>query len=162
FPQGTSANLDRFLGIIGDLRGVTNPILVPLGGGRPAIEFGTVTVPGRQPINDHQFLMRFDFTPSSSNLFTARYLYDNSIFQNQFPTIFPGFEIDVPGKVHNAYLSWTHVFSPALTNEFRFSFGRFEALFTNRNQSAIDFGPAIAVSGAQISGIGLPTGFPQG
>jgi hypothetical protein len=162
FPAGSSANVDRFLGAIGSVRGATNPILVPIGGGRPAIEFGTASVASSQPFNDHQFLTRFDFTPNNSNIFTARYLYDNSIFENQFPTIFPGFEIDVPGKNHNAYLSWTKVLSPSLTNEFRFSYGRFEALFLNRNQEAIDFGPQIGIAGTTIAATGLPTGFPQG
>jgi hypothetical protein len=162
FPQGTSANLDLYLNAIGNLRGTINPVLVALGGGRPSIQFATVSVAGTQPINDHQFLTRWDFTPDSNNTFTARYVYDNSIFANQFPTIFPGFEVDVPGKTHNAYLSWTRSFSPTWTNEFRFSFGRFEALFTNRNQAAIDFGSTIAFSGTPISGVGLAATFPQG
>jgi hypothetical protein len=162
FPQGSSPNLDLFLNAIGNVRGVTNPILVALGGGRPSIEFGTASVPSTQPFNDHQFLTRFDFTPSLTNIFTARYIYDNSIFNNQFPTIFNGFEVDVPGKTHNAYLSWTHVFSPTLTNEFRFSYGRFDAMFTNRNQTAIDFGPQIAFGGTTIATLGLSQNFPQG
>lgn len=162
FPQGASTNLDLLLNAIGGLRGVTNPILVPLGGGRPSIEVGTVSVPGTQPVNDHQFLTRWDFTPDANNTFTLRYVYDNSIFANQFPTIFPGFEVDVPGRSHNAYLSWTRSFSPTWTNEFRFSYGRFQALFTPRNQSAIDFGPQIGISGSQISTIGLSSLFPQG
>lgn len=162
FPQGASPNLDLFLNAIGNVRGVTNPILVPLGGGRPSIEFGTASVAGAQPFNDHQFLTRFDFTPDVRNVFTARYIYDNSIFNNQFPTIFNGFEVDVPGKTHNAYLSWTHVFSPTLTNEFRFSYGRFEALFTNRSQTALDFGPQISFGGTTIATLGLSQNFPQG
>ena len=85
FPPGASPNLDLFLNAIGDVRAVTNPILVPLGGGRPSIEFGTASVAGSQPFNDHQFLTRWDFTPSSSNIFTARYIYDKSTFNNQFP-----------------------------------------------------------------------------
>jgi len=162
FPAGTSTNLDQYLNAIGNLRGVTNPILVPLGGGRPSIQFATASVPGTQPVNDHQFLTRWDFTPDVNNTFTVRYVYDNSIFANQFPTIFPGFEVDVPGRSHNAYLSWTRSFSPTWTNEFRFSYGRFQALFTPRNQSAIDFGPTIGISGTQISTIGLSSLFPQG
>src|SRR5262249_45176042 len=130
--------------------------------GRPAIELATVTTQGTQPINDHQFLSRWDWTPNSNNTFTARYVYDNSIFQNQFPTIFPGFEVDVPGKAHNVLLSWTRSFSPTWTNEFRFGYGRFEALFTPRNQSAIDFGPALAFGGTTITGLGLSALFPQG
>lgn len=43
FPQGASPNLDQYLGIVGNLRGITNPILVPLGGGRPDIPFGIAT-----------------------------------------------------------------------------------------------------------------------
>ena len=162
FPEGTSANLDRFLGLVGNLRGAASPIPVAIGGGRPDIEFGTISVPNSQPFNDHQFLTRFDFTPNASNIFALRYVYDNNIFQNQFPTIFPGFEVDVPGKVHNVYLSWTKVFSPKITNEFRFSYGRFSAFFTNRNQSALDFGPSIAFGGTQVTGIGLSSVFPQG
>jgi outer membrane receptor protein involved in Fe transport len=162
FPAGTSPNLDLYLNAIGNLRGSLNPISVPLGGGRPDIPFATVSVPGTQPINDHQFLTRWDFTPDVNNTFTARYVYDNSIFANQFPTIFPGFEVDVPGKSHNAYLSWTRSLSPTWTNEFRFSYGRFQALFTPRNQSAIDFGPQIGISGTQVTTIGLSSLFPQG
>jgi outer membrane receptor protein involved in Fe transport len=162
FPQGASSNLDLYLNTLGDVRGQLNEILIPLGGGRPAIPFATVSVDSRQPVNDHQFLTRFDFTPDASNIFTARYLYDNSIFENQFPTIFQGFEVDVPGKIHNGYLSWTRVLTPSLTNEFRFSYGRFDARFLNRNQSAIDFGPAIGFVGVEADGIGLATGFPQG
>lgn len=162
FPQGASSNLDLFLNAIGDVRGVTNPVQVPLGGGRPSVEFGTASVAGSQPFNDHQFLTRFDFTPTSSNIFSARYVYDKSIVNNQFPTIFNGFEVDVPGKTHNLYLGFTHVFSPTLTNEFRFSFGRFEALFTNRSQTAIDFGPTIAFGGTTIATLGLSGAFPQG
>lgn len=162
FPAGASSNLDQYLNAIGDLRGTLNPILVPLGNGRPSVQFATVSVQGAQPINDHQFLTRWDFTPNSTNTFTARYVYDNNIFANQFPSIFPGFEVDVPGKTHNAYLSWTRSFSSTWTNEFRFSYGRFEALFTNRNQSAVDFGPTFAFSGTTISGIGLSSLFPQG
>src|SRR5262249_50431074 len=45
---------------------------------------------------------------------------------------------------------------------FRFSYGRFQALFTPRNQSAIDFGPTFAFGGTQVSGIGLSNLFPQG
>jgi hypothetical protein len=162
FPTGRSANLDMFLNTIGTIRGVTNPILVPIGGGRPAIEFGTASVSGSQPFNDHQFLTRFDYTPDTSNIFALRYIYDKSIFNNQILSLIPGFEVDVPGLSHNAYLSWTHVFSPTWTNEFRFSFGRYEAFFMNRSQAALDFGPQIAFGGTTIAVLGLSANFPQG
>jgi hypothetical protein len=162
FPQGSSPNLDWYLNAIGSLRGTTNVSPVALGGGRPNIDFGTATSTSTQPYNDHQFLTRWDFTPDVNNTFTVRYIYDNSTFSNQYPTIFPGFEVDVPGKTHNAYISWTRILSPTWTNEFRWSYGRFEALFTPRNQSAIDFGPTLAFGGTQITGIGLNSLFPQG
>ena len=51
FPVGASPNLDRYLAIVGDLRGQTNLINVPLGGGRPEIEFGTATRFSAQPVD---------------------------------------------------------------------------------------------------------------
>src|SRR5262249_42828494 len=99
FPQGRSANLDRYLSIVGNLRGVTNIQPVALGGGRPDIPFGTVTFSGvPQPLNDYQWLTRVDWTPSSKDTFSFRYVFDDNTLVNQFPSAFDGFGIDVPGR----------------------------------------------------------------
>lgn len=165
FPAGTNVNVDRYLSIVGDLRGTTNPFTVALGGGRSAVEFGTVTRAAPQPVNDYQYLARVDWTPTDRDSFAFRYLADKQNFVNQFPTIFAGFEVDVPSLIQNQYVSYTRNFSPRVTNEFRFGYGRFNVLFAPPNSAALN-GPTIAFSGAGlgrgISGIGLSSSFPQG
>ena len=104
FPAGASSNLDRYLAIVGDLRGATNLVNVPLGGGRPDIQFGTATRTSAQPVNTYDYLTRIDWTTSSKNSASFRYLANDQIFSNQFPdpstgitgSQFAGFEIDVP------------------------------------------------------------------
>jgi len=161
FPQGASANLDRYLSIVGNLRGATNTFLVPLGGGRPDIPFGTATSSSAQPVNDWQWLTRIDWARTSNDLYAFRYVFDDQTFKNQFPTAFDGFDIDVPSRIQNFYFSNTHVFSPRLTNEFRFSYGRFRVNFGPANDSVLT-GPQFRFGGTTISSVGLDPTFPQG
>ncbi|MBO0861901.1 MAG: hypothetical protein J2P21_26110, partial [Chloracidobacterium sp.] len=166
FPQGQSANLDRYLSIVGNLRGTpdpTKPIQVSLGDDLPSIPFGTASfnsVP--QPLNDYQFLTRVDWTPSSKDALSFRYIFDNSTLANQIPSAFQGFGIDVPGRSQNFLFSHTRSFSPALTNEFRFSYGRFVALFQANNPAVALNGPVFSIAGTQITDVGLDPTFPQG
>ena len=137
FPVGASPNLDRYLATIGDLRGATNLINVPLGGGRPDIEFGTATRFSSQPIDTYDYLARVDWTTSDKNSLSFRYLANKQLFTNQFPdpstgiagSQFPGFEIDVPSLTQNMFISDTFVFSPRTVNEARFGYGRFNLFF---------------------------------
>jgi len=170
FPAGTSANLDHFLGIVGDLRGTTSFVNVPLGGGRPDIQFGTATRQSAQPVNTYDYLTRIDWTLSAKNSASFRYLATKQLFSNQFPdpstgvtgSQFPGFEIDVPSLTQNMYISDTHIFSPRTLNEFRFGYGRFNILFGPRDTSLVSSGPQFIFSGTPISTIGLSQSFPQG
>jgi hypothetical protein len=161
FPQGSSANLDQYLSIVGDLRGTTNTILVPLGGNRPDIPFGTATSSAAQPVNDWQWLTRIDWARKTNDLYAFRYLFDQQTFSNQFPTAFAGFDIDVPSRIQNFYFSNTHVFSPKLTNEFRFSYGRFRVNFGPANDEAL-VEPQFRFGGTTITSVGLDPTFPQG
>jgi hypothetical protein len=161
FPAGTSANLDNYLSIVGDVRGTTNLRIVPLGNGRPSIQFGTASVASSQPVDDKQYLARIDYSPNSRDSFGFRYLADKQLFGNQFPTIFRGFEVDVPSLVQNFYSNYTHNFSPNTTNEFRFSYARTNVLFGNRNPAALN-SPLVTISANSISPFGLDSGFPQG
>lgn len=163
FPQGRSANLDRYLSIVGNLRGTTNPVSVELGGGRPAIPFATATSSNvSQPLNDYQWLTRVDWTPSTKNAFSFRYVFDDSTLVNQIPSAFEGYGIDVPGRSQNFYFSHTRNFSPTLTNEFRFSYGRFAALFQASNPAVALVGPIFSFAGTTIDDVGLDPTFPQG
>lgn len=166
FPQGRSANLDRYLSIVGNLRGVRNsaePIDVALGGGRPSIPFGTASFSGvPQPLNDYQWLTRVDWNPSSKDALSFRYVFGDSTLVNQFPSAFEGFGIDVPGRAQNFLFSYTRNFSPTWTNEYRMAYGRFVALFQASNPEVALNGPVIAFSGTQITSVGLNAAFPQG
>jgi len=170
FPTGASANLDRYLGIVGDLRGSTNLIMVPLGGGRPDIEFGTATNTSAQPVNTYDYLARIDWSSSAKNSASFRYLANKQFFSNQFPdpstgitgSQFPGFEIDVPSLTQNMYISDTYVFSPRTLNEVRFGYGRFNLFFGPRDQQLIASGPQFIFSGSTVSTVGLSQSFVQG
>ncbi|HJZ66650.1 MAG TPA: TonB-dependent receptor, partial [Blastocatellia bacterium] len=167
FPQGASANLDRYLGVVGSLRGSTNVFNVPLGGGRPDIQFGTVSAAAPAPINTYDLLGRVDWTPTEKDSVAARYLFNDQIVTNQFPTPFAGFAVDVPSRVQNFYANYTRILSPFMTNEFRFSYGRFNVLFGAQDPAALTFGPQFLFAGAPISGVGILGGltttfFPQG
>jgi hypothetical protein len=167
FPAGTNPNLDRFLNIVGDLRGQREISSVALGNNRPNIDFGETTISSAQPVNDDQFLTRVDWTPTQNDSFSFRYVYDRQRFNNQFPGgSFPGFEVDVPSLVQNFYFNYTRSISAKLTNEARFGYGRFDAEFVPRDESVGTAGPVFSFTGAGlgqgITSIGLPSIFPQG
>ena len=170
FPAGASQNLDRYLAVVGDLRGTTSFINVPLGGGRPDIQFGTATRTSSQPVNTYDYLTRIDWTTSSKNSASFRYLANDQIFSNQFPdpstgitgSQFAGFEIDAPSLTQNFYMSDTYVFSPRTVNEARFGYGRFNLFFGPRDTALVTSGPQFAFNGTSISTIGLSQSFPQG
>lgn len=170
FPVGASPNLDRYLATVGELRGTTNLINVPIGGGRPDIEFGTATRTSAQPIDTYDYLARVDWTSSDKNSVSVRYLANKQLFTNQFPdpstgvagSQFPGFEIDVPSLTQNIFLSDTYVFSPRTVNEARFGYGRFNLFFGPRDTDLVTSGPQFLFAGTTISTIGLSQLFPQG
>jgi hypothetical protein len=170
FPAGASPNLDRYLGIVGNLQGTANFINVPLGGGRPDIQFGTATNFSAQPVNTYDYLARIDWSSSAKNSASFRYLATSQLFSNQFPdpstgiagSQFPGFEIDVPSLTQNFYMSDTYVFSPRTLNEARFGYGRFNLQFGPRDAALATSGPQFLFSGTTISTVGLSPSFVQG
>ena len=168
FPVGTNPNLDRYLSIVGNLRGEREISSVALGDGRPNIDFGETTVSSTQPVNDNQYLARVDWTPTQKDSIAFRYVLDDQAFNNQFPgsSPFPGFEIDVPSLVQNFYANYTRSFSTRTSNEFRFGYGRFNVQFAPRDPEVGLAGPVFSFTGAGlgqgITSVGLPTGFPQG
>jgi Carboxypeptidase regulatory-like domain/TonB-dependent Receptor Plug Domain len=162
FPQGRSANLDRYLSIVGNLRGTNNIVPVEVGDG-PDILFGTATVNSvPQPLNDYQWLARVDWTPSAKDTLSFRYIFDDSKLVNQIPSAFEGFGIDVPGRSQNFHFSHTRSFSPTWVNEFRFAYGRFVAQFLPGNPDVALNGPVFSIAGTEITDVGLDPTFPQG
>jgi hypothetical protein len=167
FPAGANPDLDRYLSIVGDLRGEREISSVALGDGRPNIDFGETTVSSTQPVNDNQYLARVDWTPTQKDSIAFRYVLDDQAFNNQFPgsSPFPGFEIDVPSRVQNFYANYTRSLSTGTTNEFRFGYGRFNVEFAPRDPQVGLVGPVFSFTGAGlgqgITSVGLLTGFPQ-
>src|SRR5689334_6858979 len=172
FPAGTNPNLDRYLNIVGNLRGQRGLSAVALGGGRPDIDFGETTISSAQPLTDDQWLTRVDWTPTQNDSLSFRYVYDRLIVSNQFPTAasggspFPGFAVDVPGLSQNFYFNYTRNISTRLVNEARFGYGRFNVNFSARDPEIEATGPVFAFTGAGlgqgITNVGLPGIFPQG
>jgi hypothetical protein len=162
FPAGASSNLDAYLALLGDVRGTEKTLLVPLGADRPAIEFGQATTTAPQPVTDYQGMGRVDWTPNSKDAYSFRYVFDKQTFSNQFPSVFPGNEIDVPALTQNAYFNWTRTFSPQVTNEFRFGAVRTNVIFAPRNQALLTAGPQVVFASSQIDSFNLDPTFPQG
>ena len=167
FPAGTSANLDRYLASIGDLRGTTGVFNVPIGDNQ-FIPFGTATRTSSQPVDDTQYLFRVDWNATSKDNVSVRYLADDQIFSNQVPQFstlqFPGTEVDVPSLIQNAYVNWTRTFGANTTNELRFGYGRFNVLFNYRDPELLTAPPQFLFGGSasDITGIGPDPTFPQG
>ncbi len=162
FPAGTSANLDAYLAALGDVRGATDTFPVELGGGRPTVEFGTASASAPQPVNDYQGLGRVDWTPNSKDAYSFRYVFDKQRFSNQFPSIFPGNEIDVPSLTQNFFFNFTRTFSSSTTNEFRFGFVRTNVIFGPRDSNLLTAGPFIVFASSPLSNFNLDPTFPQG
>jgi Carboxypeptidase regulatory-like domain/TonB-dependent Receptor Plug Domain/TonB dependent receptor len=166
FPAGANTNVDYYLNIVGNIRGVTNASNVSLGGGRPSVEFATASIPSSQRINDYQGLFRVDYSRKDTDTYSVRYLYDKQTFPNQSATItiFPGFEQDTTGFIQNFYFNNTRTLSARTTNEFRMGYGRFNVVFGQRNPATVTGGPSVGFSSSvgNITGVGLNALFPQG
>ena len=131
------------------------------------MQFGTVSAAAPAPINTYDLLARVDWTPNDRDNISVRYIFNDQVVTNQFPTPFEGFAVDVPGRVQNLYGNYTRILSPRMTNGLRFSYGRFNVLFGAQDPAALTFGPQFLFSGASISGVGILGGltttfFPQG
>jgi len=67
---------------------------------------------------DAKFDVRLDWVGSEKNKLFGRFSYSNSTLDNVSPLPFAGTEI--PLRVRNTSVGWTHNFSPRLVNEVRF------------------------------------------
>jgi hypothetical protein len=136
------------------------------GENRTFVEFGNATRQSSQPVNTYDYITRIDWTPTSRDSLSFRFLRNDQVFTNQLPTFtggqFPGFEIDVPGVANNFYANYTRNLAPNTTNEFRFGFAKFDVLFGARNAEALAAGPTITINTGGISTVGLSATFPQG
>ncbi|CAN5689182.1 hypothetical protein BH20ACI3_BH20ACI3_08570 [soil metagenome] len=128
--------------------------------------------------NRDQFVARVDHTLlEGKNTLTGRYIFDKGVrllplghfASNSAPNIqVPGFSNQEANRFHNFLIADTHVFSPKLINDIRFSYQRADVAsgepvnqidpgtlgFTFPVVSSIKVAPVIAVSG--VTGLGPP------
>lgn len=173
-PAGQNPTLDQYLAIASTFPATSQFKNVAVQSGlNPAnvIQFGTASRQSAQPVDTDDHIGRIDWTPTSRDSFSFRYLRNDQIFNNQFPggpssgtpgTQFPGFEVDVPGVADSFYAAYTRNFSPNTTNEFRFGLATFDVVFGPRDEALQTSGPQIAINTASISTVGLPATFTQG
>jgi outer membrane receptor protein involved in Fe transport len=170
-PAGTNPALDQYLAIVGTFLAPTSDRTISLqsgaGPGRTLIPFGIASRQSAQPVNTNDYITRVDWTPTQRDSLSFRYLRNDQIFNNQFPSgiaggQFPGFEVDVPGHVANFFASYTRNISARTTNEFRFGLLKFDVLFAPRDSTLSAGGPQITINTGSISTVGLSATFPQG
>jgi outer membrane receptor protein involved in Fe transport len=116
---------------------------------------------------DTQWTYKIDFTPSTKDTFTARYIHDRSVLTPDFfnnGTALPGFDTYQGGPGEVGQGSWTHIFSTHLLNEFRASETRISFLFAPTAESVANplyNSPNMSIGG--LVGLGFPkSSFPQG
>ncbi|MBX7219302.1 MAG: carboxypeptidase regulatory-like domain-containing protein [Blastocatellia bacterium] len=158
-PQGRSSNLDTYLAAIGNLRGTASIRPIQLGGGRPNINFGIATTTYSAPFDDRQFLARVDYALSNKDLLSFRYVSQDQTSINQVASVYDGQGISVNGVNRNGLMTYTHTFSPSLTNELRIAYSRSNAPFFPQSPAALQSGPNVTITG--VTGYGLAVGFPQ-
>jgi len=95
--------------------------------------------------DSHAFSARLDHVPSSSNSFFLRYNFNDREEGNQATRALLGFSRSNNTSIldHNIVGSWTHIFSPDLTNELRLQ-ANYNELFVVPNDPN---GPELNVSG---------------
>jgi outer membrane receptor protein involved in Fe transport len=170
-PAGQNPALDQYLAIVGTFLAPTadRSIGIEAAGtpNRTLIPFGVAARQSAQPVNTDDYIARIDWTPTSHDSLSFRYLRNDQIFNNQFPSTvaggqFPGFEVDVPGIADSFYAAYTRNISATTTNEFRFGRAAFDVLFAPRDAALSAGGPTITINTGSISTVGLNAVFPQG
>jgi outer membrane receptor protein involved in Fe transport len=123
-------------------------------------------VPQQEP--DTQWMVRIDYIPREKDTVTFRYLHDRENFTPDLglnTSGLPGFDGQVGGPTELAQLTWTHVFTANLLNEFRISEVRLNTQFaptpqTLANPLAKTFN--ITFNGTPLPTLGVSQNIPQG
>jgi len=130
-------------------------------GGRRVI-FGCEPVRTIQSLaTTHQFIGRTDWNVTDKDVFSARYIYDNSKFPNQAGRFVGGNFFDVPSKNNNLGLTYTRTMSSRTVNEARFNFSRLSVEFgdvAGAQPGTNNPGPGISFAGTRSLASGITGG----
>ncbi len=172
---GTNSNVAFLINSLGGLRGQTSDptqvFTVPLGSGRPDVQFGPVNRPGVSEVsNDRQINARIDWNASQSDVITGRYVRDDGSLSPDFfnfPGSLPPFDSLQGGPSYTFGAAWVHTFSARAVNEFRFSITAIDFTFGPTSATAanpLSQLPAVSIADidASFPTLGFPTGLPQG
>jgi outer membrane receptor protein involved in Fe transport len=129
------------------------------------LETGVVSRAVPSLFHDDNHVVRIDHKVSDKQQVSVRWLYDAN-GQNNGGTIgISQFaDADFRSRTMTGAFTHTYVFSPTVTNEFRFNYGRIALNFPLASSSTLTATlPAITYAGSSgLSGIGASTTFPQG
>lgn len=122
-----------------------------------AIQTGQANIGISQPSNAYNYTTRIDHKITDNDNLTGRYIYNKSSFVNAvsnlgFGSLFAGNQVT---KDQNLAISETHVFTPSLLNEFRFSYIRRNLAFPENDPNT----PSTTIGG--FFSIGGASNFPQ-
>jgi outer membrane receptor protein involved in Fe transport len=166
--------------VLGATSGSTAPVYKSLGAACPAtipacanavkpgyIEIGIFQRPPTPALSpDTQWNYRVDYTPTTKDTFTFRYLHDRGSLTPDFftnGTSLPGFDTYQGGPGELGQGTWTHVFTQSFLNEFRVAETRISFLFAPTAETlANPLYTSPQISTGSISTLGFNQTFPQG
>jgi len=167
FPKGTNANADLLQQITSGFDGQIKAFNVPLGAGRPDVQFGSLITPYAQSLRVRQYGAKIDHSLGAKDSLSGRFLIDDQLLPRGGEVAsFPSFDTGATQYTLSISLYETHVFSPSFTNEFRPGYTRVKLDFpidaTNPLAPTL---PQIAIQGintTSTSVYGVESAFPQG
>jgi outer membrane receptor protein involved in Fe transport len=167
FPAGRNANADLLLNITDANDGVFGAFNVPLGLGRPDVEFGRLIIPYSQRLRLRQWSIKGDHRLSERDSLSGRLFVSDDLEPTGGETLsFPSFNTSTTEVAHSAALNLTHVFSPSTTNELRLAYTRFDVSFPLDSLNPLGKTlPLIAIAGintTSTSVYGIRSAYPQG
>jgi hypothetical protein len=179
----SNARIAAYLEAIGNLQGQSGSAYtssLPLGSAPGSlVDRGSVEVgPYRRNLKDmedsSELDIKSDYLISPKDTFQLHYIRSPSLDPYDTDrTALPGFDVEISGATHNAGIAETHIFSPNLLNEFRFSYSRIGFVFGPRpdtyanpqgTSATVSIGTGQGVipgTSGDVTGFGAPGGFPQ-
>ncbi len=167
FPRGRNKNADFLQDLTAGYDASFRNFNVDAGNGRGNVEFGRGIFGYAQTTRIRQYGAKIDQHFSDRDILAGRFLIDDKLVPNGGETSsFPSFITSNISKTYAIGLTETHVFSPALTNEVRVAYMRFNLDFPLDPLNPLGkTSPLLAIAGLNTTAsfpYGVTSSFPQG